>query len=249
MPRVPIIAANWKMYKTGEEAQKFLRALYEQLPEPTVMILIALPFTSLLPAALVAEEMSYLLGAQNMHEADEGAFTGEISATMIKEVGASFVIIGHSERRRLFHESDETVHKKLKKAFAADLLPLLCVGETLEERETGKTMAVLERQLKFALGDCPPADLVIAYEPVWAIGTGKTATPALAEEAHAFCRSLLDQLWGKEAADRTSILYGGSVTPESVSELAKQPHIDGVLVGGASLDVEKFLKIIQGFTP
>jgi triosephosphate isomerase len=249
MSRIPIIAANWKMYKTGEEAQKFLHELYQRLPEPTVMVFIAPSFTALLPAAIAAEEMSYLLGAQNMHEGDEGAFTGEVSAKMIKEVGASFVIVGHSERRRIFHESDETIHQKMKKAFSADLLPLLCIGETIEERDAGKTMAVLERQLKIALGNCAPADLVIAYEPVWAIGTGKTATPAMAEEAHAFCRSLLGELWGKEAAEKTPILYGGSVTPETALELAKQPNIDGALVGGASLDVEKFLKIIQGFTP
>ncbi|HNA62770.1 MAG TPA: triose-phosphate isomerase [Rhabdochlamydiaceae bacterium] len=249
MSRIPIIAANWKMYKTGEEAQKFFQELYQRLPEPTVMVFIAPSFTALLPCAIAAEEMSYLLGAQNMHGADEGAFTGEVSANMIREVGASFVIIGHSERRRLFHESDEIIHQKMKKAFSADLLPLLCIGETIEEREAGKTMAVLEKQLKIALGTCPPADLVIAYEPVWAIGTGKTATPAIAEEAHAFCRLLLGELWGKESAEKTPILYGGSVTPETASELAKQPNIDGALVGGASLDVEKFLKIIEGFTP
>jgi triosephosphate isomerase (TIM) len=248
MSRIPIIAANWKMYKTGEEAQKFLNELYALLPEPSVMVFIAPPFTALLPAALSAEAMPYLLGAQNMHESDEGAFTGEISARMIKEVGASFVILGHSERRRLFHETDAAIHLKLKQAIKAELLPVLCIGETLEEREAGKTFDVLSRQLKAAIGSCPPADIVIAYEPVWAIGTGKTATPEIAEEVHAFCRSLLAQLWSAEDAEKTPILYGGSVTPETAHSLALQPNIDGALVGGASLDAAKFLKIIQGFT-
>jgi triosephosphate isomerase len=248
MTRIPIIAANWKMYKTGEEAQEFLEALQAQLPDPTVMVFVAPPFTALLPCAMSAEGMPFLLGAQNMHEAAEGAFTGEISARMIKEVGASFVILGHSERRRLFHETDETIHLKVKQAISSDLLPILCIGETLEEREAGKTFDVLTRQLKIALGSCTPADIVIAYEPVWAIGTGKTATPEIAEEAHAFCRALLTQLWGKERAEKTPIIYGGSVTPETASTLSKQPNIDGALVGGASLDVAKFLKIIQGFT-
>lgn len=249
MTRIPIIAANWKMYKTGQEAQEFLKALHQVLPEPTVMVFLAPSFTALLPAAIVAEEMPYLMGAQNMHEAEEGAFTGEISARMIKESGASFVIIGHSERRKIFHESDETIQKKVKAAIGADLLPVLCIGETLEERQAGQTLKVLETQLKTALANSSPADLVIAYEPVWAIGTGKSATPEIAQEAHAHCRGIITEIWGKEVSDKLPIIYGGSVTPETSPLLAKEPDIDGALVGGASLDVQKFIKIIQGFSP
>jgi triosephosphate isomerase len=183
-----------------------------------------------------------------MYQADEGAFTGEISARMVKEAGAKFVILGHSERRRLFHETDATVHQKLKKAFSSHLLPILCVGETLEEREAGKTFDVLSHQLKTALAGLTPAEMILAYEPVWAIGTGKTATPEIAQEAHHFCRGLLKKLWGEEQAAKIHILYGGSVTPETAHALAKQPDIDGALVGGASLDAAKFIQIIQGFS-
>jgi len=183
-----------------------------------------------------------------MHEADEGAFTGEISARMLKDAGVQFVIVGHSERRRLFHETDAVVHLKLKKAFSSQLLPILCVGETLEDREARKTFDVLSHQLKTALAGTLPAELILAYEPVWAIGTGKTATPEIAQEAHHFCRGLLKKLWGEDHAAKTHILYGGSVTPETASALASQPDIDGALVGGASLDPAKFIQIIQGFS-
>jgi triosephosphate isomerase (TIM) len=243
----PIIAANWKMYKTGSEAQEFLTQIKSQLPS-SVKVFIAPSFTALPVAAQVVQGTSIVLGAQNMNEADEGALTGEISARMLLDAGARFVILGHSERRRLFHETDAMIHLKLKRAFSSHLLPLLCIGETLEEREAGKTHEVLSKQLKTALGQCAPAELVLAYEPVWAIGTGKTATPEVAQDAHAFCRRLMTELWGKDRAGQTSILYGGSVTPETSQSLAKQPDIDGALVGGASLDVQKFLQIIKGFT-
>lgn len=243
--RVPIIAANWKMHKTGAEAENFLNVLKDELPHPLVKILVAPAFTALSRASAAAQGSPIVIGAQNMHEAEEGAFTGEISARMIKEAGARFVILGHSERRHLFHETDALIHQKLKKAFSSQLIPILCVGETLEQRESGKTFDVLSRQLKTALEGSSPAELILAYEPVWAIGTGKTATPEIAGEAHQFCRNLLTQLWGKD--QQTSILYGGSVTPESALALAKQPEINGALVGGASLDVHKFIQIIQGF--
>jgi len=245
LKRVPIIAANWKMHKTGAEAESFLNLLKAQLPSFEVNIFVAPSFTALSKASAAAEGSPIVIGAQNMHEAEEGAFTGEISARMIQDAGARFVILGHSERRYLFHETDAMVHQKLKKAFSSQLLPILCVGETLEQRESGKTFDVLSRQLKTALEGCNPAELVLAYEPVWAIGTGKTATPEIAAEAHQFCRSFVTKLWGGD--QQLSILYGGSVTPETASALAKQPEINGALVGGASLDAHKFIQIIQGF--
>jgi triosephosphate isomerase len=244
LKRIPIIVANWKMYKTGAEAQEFLTQIEGKLV-PSAKVFIAPSFTAL-PVMKAAQGI--IIGAQNMHEADEGAFTGEISARMLKEAGAKFVILGHSERRRLFHETDVIVHQKLKKAFSSQLLPILCIGETLEDRESGKTLDVLSYQLKTALTGLAPAELILAYEPVWAIGTGKTATPEIAQEAHHFCRGLLKKLWGEDHAAKTHILYGGSVTPETASALAKQPDIDGALVGGASLDPAKFIQIIQGFS-
>jgi triosephosphate isomerase (TIM) len=243
LKRIPIIAANWKMYKTGAEAQEFFTHLKGKLPS-SVKFFVAPSFTAL----PVMKAQGVVLGGQNMHEGDEGAFTGEISARMLKDAGARFVILGHSERRRLFHETDAIVHLKLKKALSSELLPILCVGETLQDREARKTFEVLSHQLKTALADIAPAELILAYEPVWAIGTGKTATPEIAQEAHHFCRGLLKKLWGEAAAAKTSILYGGSVTPETAQALALQPDIDGALVGGASLDAEKFIKIIQGFS-
>jgi triosephosphate isomerase len=243
LKRTPIIAANWKMYKTGAEAQEFLTQIKGKIA-PSVKVFIAPSFTAL--PMMKAQEV--VLGGQNMHEAEDGAFTGEISARMLKDAGAKFVILGHSERRRLFHETDAIIHQKLKKAIFSGLLPILCVGETLEEREGKKTFDVLSTQLKTALSGISPAELILAYEPVWAIGTGKTATPEIAQEAHQFCRGLLQKLWGEDHAAKTNILYGGSVTPETASSLAKQPDIDGALVGGASLDAAKFIQIIQGFS-
>lgn len=242
--RVPIIAANWKMYKTGTEAREFLSQIQGKTAS-SVKVFIAPSFTAL---PLLKGNSGIVLGAQNMHEADEGAFTGEVSARMLKDAGAQFVILGHSERRRLFHETDPVIHQKLKKATLSQLIPILCIGETLEEREAGKTFDLLTLQLKTALGGLTPSQLILAYEPVWAIGTGKTATPEIAQEAHQFCRGLLKKMLGQDFAEKTSILYGGSVTPETAPSLAKQPDIDGALVGGASLDAAKFIQIIQGFS-
>jgi triosephosphate isomerase len=243
LKRIPIIAANWKMYKTGAEAQEFLTQIKGKTAS-SVKVFIAPSFTAL----PMMKAQGVVLGGQNMHEAEEGAFTGEISARMLKDAGAQFVILGHSERRRLFHETNALIHQKLKKALSSQLLPILCIGETLEEREAKKTFDILSTQLKTALAGISPAELILAYEPVWAIGTGKTATPEIAQEAHQFCRSFLKKLWGEESAAKTHILYGGSVTPETASALAKQPDIDGALVGGASLDAAKFIQIIQGFS-
>ena len=241
--RVPIIAANWKMYKTGAEAQEFLTQIKGKIGS-SVKVFIAPSFTAL----PVMKSQEIVLGGQNMHEAEEGAFTGEISARMLKDAGAKFVILGHSERRRLFHEADALIHQKVKKAISSGLLPILCVGETLEEREAKKTFDVLSTQLKIALEGVSPVEIVLAYEPVWAIGTGLAATPEIAQEAQQFCRSFLKKLWGEDYAAKTPILYGGSVTPETALALAKQPDIDGALVGGASLDAAKFIQIIQGFS-
>jgi triosephosphate isomerase len=243
LKRTPIVAANWKMYKTGAEAQEFLTQIKGKIAS-SVKVFIAPAFTAL--PLMASKEV--VLGGQNMHEAEEGAFTGEISARMLKDAGAKFVILGHSERRRLFHETDALIHQKLKRAVSSGLLPILCVGETLQERDGKKTFDILSTQLKTALAGISSTELILAYEPVWAIGTGQTATPEVAQEAHLFCRSFLKKLWGEEFADKTPILYGGSVTPETALSLAKQPDIDGALVGGASLDAAKFIQIIQGFS-
>lgn len=242
-PKKPIIVANWKMYKTDLDAEVYLDKFFELLPKASAQVLIAPPFTTIRE---VAKRRKFIeVGAQNVHEETVGAFTGEISALMLISVGASFVIVGHSERRRLFNDTDERVRLKLKAASINRLLPILCVGETLQERESGQTERVLKRQIESALLELPPTKLVVAYEPVWAIGTGKTATPPMAAQAHGYCREVLKQLWGESDVP---IIYGGSVTPETAKVLAAEPEIDGALVGGASLDAEKFVKIIQGFT-
>ena len=189
------------------------------------------------------------LGAQNVHWAEKGAFTGEISAAMLKELGVQYVVIGHSERRQYFGETDETVNKRTKAALAAGLKPIVCVGETLAEREAGATTKVVERQVRVGLAGLHSADwdqLVLAYEPVWAIGTGKTATTAQAQEVHAFIRKLLAELAGAEAAAKLRIQYGGSMKPENAKELISQPDIDGGLIGGASLEAKSFADIVRG---
>ncbi len=244
--RTPILAANWKMYKTGAQAKEFISKLAPMLSHVQARIFIAPSFTAIVPAIEAAAGTKIVIGAQNMHEAEEGAFTGEVSAPMLKEAGARFVILGHSERRHLFHETDPQINKKVRGALLGNLLPLLCIGETEAERDRKETKKVLARQLDEALKEVAPAEIVIAYEPVWAIGTGKTATAELAQEAHAFCREHLAAKWGKSGAERLSILYGGSVTPETAPSLLSKPDIDGALIGGASLDLDKFNLIIQG---
>ena len=246
--RTPFIAGNWKMFKTVHETTvyvKELRGLIKDVSDVTVVV--APPFTAVHAAAEAARNSNIAVSAQNMYWEKEGAFTGETSAGMIKEAGAEYVIIGHSERRTLFGETDVTVNRKLMAVIAADLTPIVCIGETLDQRERNETMDVLDRQIKVGLdslnGDQVGA-LVVAYEPVWAIGTGRTATPAQAGEAHAHIRSRLRQWFGAPAADQCLVLYGGSVKPDNIRELMAQPDVDGALVGGASLDVRAFYDII-----
>jgi triosephosphate isomerase (TIM) len=247
----PIIAGNWKMFKTGKEAVEFISVFAPKVKNSSVDIYIAPPFTAIYQAAAAAKGSSILIGAQNMHAEQEGAYTGEISAGMIKAAGAEFVILGHSERRQHFHETDEGVNLKVKSALKAGLIVILCVGEMQSEHDQGLTEEVLRRQIEGGLKDITAeeaASLVIAYEPVWAIGTGKTATPELAESAHAFIRKLLTEQYGEKLASQISILYGGSVKPELTPDLMEMPNINGALVGGASLKIETFAAIVAGAT-
>jgi triosephosphate isomerase len=224
------------------------REIWAQAKEPgPVDVLLAPPFTSLHAVEDVIRGSALLLAGQNMHAEAQGAFTGEISAAMLKDAGCTHVILGHSERRQLFGETDEGVARKAKAAFAADLVPIVCVGETLAERDGGKTELVVERQVKAGVGELSAAqlgDTVIAYEPVWAIGTGRNATAAQAQEVHAFIRGLLTRIHG-EAAGAVRILYGGSVKPDNAALLLAGPDVDGALVGGASLTADSFLKIVK----
>jgi triosephosphate isomerase len=247
--RTPFIAANWKMYKTVHESVAFVKEFRSLVKNVTdVEIVLAPPFTALHSAAEAARSTNVGIAGQNLHWEREGAFTGEISAGMLKEAGAEYVIIGHSERRRLFGETDQTVNRKLVAALGASLTPIVCIGETLEEREADQTLPVLDRQIKDGL-DGLTADqavsLVIAYEPVWAIGTGRNATPAQAGEAHAHIRGRLRQWFGGGAADGCHVIYGGSVKPDNIHDLIVLPDVDGALVGGASLEVRAFSEIVS----
>lgn len=245
--RIPLLAANWKMYKTPAESRSFV-STFLQRPLPANKEIAIFPPAIDLPATLDAVKGSALrVGAQNIYFADEGAFTGEISAPMLVAAGATHVLIGHSERRQYFGETDELVNKKLLSALRHKLVPIVCVGEHLEQRDNGETEAVLRRQTGRALENIDAAQaapIVIAYEPVWAIGTGKTATPEIAAEAHAVIRHEVAQLLGRPASEAMRILYGGSVKPDNAAQLCAQPEIDGALVGGASLDPVSFGKIV-----
>jgi triosephosphate isomerase (TIM) len=245
--RIPLLAANWKMYKTPAEARAFVSTFLET-PLTGHAEVALFPASIDLPATIDAAKGSALrIGAQNIHFADEGAYTGEISAPMLVAAGATHVLIGHSERRQYFGETDELVNKKLLTALRYKLIPIVCVGEHLEQRENGETEAVLRRQTSRALENIEAdqaAPIVIAYEPVWAIGTGRTATPEIAAEAHAVIRHEVAQLLGKPASEAIRILYGGSVKPDNASHLCAQSDIDGALVGGASLDPVSFAKIV-----
>jgi len=249
MNRIPFIAGNWKMYKTGPEAvetAKKLAALCSDVENVEVMI--APAFLSLPLVSACVQVTRVKTGAQNLYFEKEGAFTGEVSAGMIKAAGAGYVLIGHSERRQYFGETDETVCKKLKAALQAGLKPLLCIGETEVERDQEKTFLILDKQVSDGLKGFGPdelEDLVLAYEPVWAIGTGKTANTQQVDEVHQYLRSLLSRLFSADFSNRTRILYGGSVKPENVKELMNIRDVDGALVGGASLDPDKFIKIIK----
>ena len=246
--RIPFIAANWKMFKTVHEAVVFAKEFRNLVKDVTdVEIVVAPPFTALHGVAEAVRNSPVGVAGQNLHWEREGAFTGEVSAGMLKEAGAEYVIIGHSERRRLFQETDQTVNRKLVAALGAQLTAIVCIGETLEEREKNETLAVLDRQIKAGLDGLTGeqvAALVIAYEPVWAIGTGRNATPQQAGEAHAHIRSRVRQWFGAPAADHCHVIYGGSVKPDNIHELVLLPDVDGALVGGASLDVKGFFDIV-----
>lgn len=249
MPRKKVIAANWKMYKTPAQAQEFVQAFLPLVVNQDRDEIVLCPSDTSLSVVIAAVTGSNVaVGAQNMYFADEGAFTGETSPVMLKAINVSHVILGHSERRQYFAETDETVNKKLLAALKHGLNPIVCIGEVLAERESGKTEEVLLRQVRKAFEgvtnpQCEP--IVIAYEPVWAIGTGKTATPEMAAEAHAIVRKEIAAVIGKEASETMRILYGGSVKPENASALMNETEIDGALVGGASLDPQSFAKIVK----
>jgi triosephosphate isomerase (TIM) len=247
--RKPIAAGNWKMFKTAKEASKMISELKELVKGVGDReVVICPPFTALESAVNAAKGSNVKIGAQNLYWEEKGAFTGEIAPGMIKDLGCEYVIIGHSERRQYFGETDATVNKRIFAALKAGLKPIICVGETLQERESEKTFSVIETQIKGGLKGLSVElmkDCVIAYEPVWAIGTGKTASKEQAQEVHAFIRKLLSDLLGKDTAGATRILYGGSVKPDNVKELMSQPDIDGGLVGGASLEADSFAKIVK----
>lgn len=246
--RTPIIAGNWKMHKTIAEGTAFVDAIRDQIAEAKAEAVLCAPFT-LLPALKAAVAGTKIkVGAQNMHFAQSGAFTGEISAEMLVELEIDYVIIGHSERRELFNETDDTVNRKTKAALAAGIIPIVCCGETLAEREAETTFDVVEKQIVTGLADLTPAQvagIVIAYEPIWAIGTGKTASAADANEVNAHIRNVVAKTFGKEAADKVRIQYGGSVKPANVKEIMAESDIDGALVGGASLTADSFTALVQ----
>ncbi|HTN52211.1 MAG TPA: triose-phosphate isomerase [Anaeromyxobacter sp.] len=250
MVRQKFVCGNWKMYKTAPEAAALVKELAAGLGEVAgkVQVAVAPPFTALHAAVQAAAGSAIEVAAQDVHWEVQGAFTGEISAAMLAEAGCRHGIVGHSERRQLFGETDETVRKKVGALLSAGIRPIVCVGETLAEREAGRTLAVVDRQVRQGLAGIPVeplAAITVAYEPVWAIGTGKTATAAQAQEVHAAIRRILRELAGA-AGDAIRIQYGGSVKPENAQELMSQPDVDGALVGGASLKAKDFLAILKG---
>lgn len=245
--RKPIIAGNWKMNKTMAETEAFVKELAPLVKNAECDVVLCVPYTDIVTAAKATANTNIKVGAENVAWADNGAFTGEISAEMLKEAGAEYVVIGHSERRQYFGETDETVNKRLVQALKYELKPIVCVGETLEEREGDKTEAVLTTQLTKGYANISADDAaktVIAYEPVWAIGTGKTATDEQAEETIKFIRTFLAELYGASVADGVRIQYGGSMKPSNAKSLMAQPDIDGGLIGGASLVPADFTKVV-----
>jgi triosephosphate isomerase len=249
--RRPLIAGNWKMNLDIGDAVRLVQSICAGLNDATDRdVLVAPPFTSLPAVREAAEGRKIFLAGQNMHWEMKGAFTGEISGRMLQQVGCTHVILGHSERRTLFGETSEIVDLKVKSAVLLGLIPIVCMGESLEDRERERTFSVIEEQLNasllnFQADELMPVSTVLAYEPIWAIGTGKTATPEQAQEVHAFVRSWVEKTFGAVSAGEVRILYGGSVKPTNISELMSMPDIDGVLVGGASLHADQFIKIIQ----
>ncbi len=248
MSRRPLLAGNWKMHMNIAEAEALASAIVRaSIPEDRDVML-APPYTALAAVGRVLAGSSVMLGAQNVCWEEKGAFTGEISPLMLQDVGCRMVLLGHSERRHIFGETDEMVNKRVAAALRFGLVPVLCIGETLDERESGHTFSVLERQLRSGLKDINPGagnDLVVAYEPVWAIGTGKTASIEQAQEAHFFVRDLLAGMYEKNIATQMRILYGGSVNSDNVDSLMSQPDVDGALVGGAALKADSFIRIIH----
>lgn len=243
-----VITGNWKMYKTLEEAVSFVKELAPLVNGTVAKVYLAVPFTAIKSVADAAKETKIVVGAQNMHDASKGAFTGEIAGVMLKEAGAQFVILGHSERRHLFHESNDFINKKIKRALIEGLQPILCIGETLQENEAEQTEAVLKAQLTECLADLTAEELhplILAYEPIWAIGSNKSATPELAQTVHSMCREFVAHTWGKEFADALVIQYGGSVKVDNARFFMEQPDVDGLLVGAASLSVDSFSKIVN----
>jgi len=247
--RKPIIAGNWKMHKTASEAVAFVRELKAAVGGiEEIEVVVCPPFTALVPVAEALRGTGISMGAQDMYWEDKGAFTGEVSPVMLRDAGCKYVIIGHSERRQFFGETDNYVNSKVKAALEHGLIPIMCVGERIEERESGITEKVVRAQTEAGLAGLTAdqvAGMVIAYEPVWAIGTGKTASDADAQQVIGFIRGLVSQLFGARAAEQVRIQYGGSVKPQNTAGLMAQPDIDGALVGGASLDVESFAGIVK----
>jgi triosephosphate isomerase (TIM) len=248
MNRVPLIAGNWKMHKTAAEAREFISALLPKTTSAQRRIFLAVPFTAIESAMDAAKGTKISIGAQNMHDLPEGAYTGEISARMLKASGASFVILGHSERRQYFAETNSFIHRKLARALQEGLIPILCIGELAHDRESGDHLKILKRQLEECLQDLNADQIIqiaIAYEPVWAIGTGKTATPEIAQAVHSFIRNWLEERYSIDCAEKICLIYGGSVKPDNIISLMQQTDIDGVLVGGAALEVKSFAQIVN----
>lgn len=247
--RIPFIAGNWKMYKTKKEALEFAEEFKKLYGDTDVKAAICAPFTQLDTLVEAFKDTKIGVGAQNVHFKDEGAYTGEVSVAMLKEIGVDYCVIGHSERREYFNETDETVNLKLKKLIAdSDIAPILCVGESLEQREAGKEKEIVSGQIKADFDGIAKEDakkIVVAYEPIWAIGTGKTATSQQAEEMCAWIRETLEGIYDAETSDEIIIQYGGSVKPENATEIMNMPNIDGGLVGGASLVPSKFIEIVN----
>ncbi len=247
-----IIAGNWKMYKTIDEAAAFVKELIPLIENCDAGVYLSVPFTAIHPTAKLIEELgaSVIIGAQNMSDATKGAFTGEVAAAMLKDAGAQFVILGHSERRHIFGEDDSFINKKVRRALSENLEPIVCVGETLEERESGRVEERLQAQIEGSLAGVSSEEMsrvILAYEPVWAIGTGKVAKEEDAEKAHHFIRELIGKKWGQDVADGIKILYGGSAKPDNAASLLAEPDVDGLLVGGASLAPESFSQIVKAF--
>lgn len=246
--RRKIVAGNWKMNKTVTEAAEFVKELKPRVAGAVAEVVVCVPFPAITEVKKAAEGSNIKVGAQNMHWEEKGAFTGEVSPLMLKEAGVEYVIIGHSERRQYFAETDETVNRKLHAAFKYGLNPILCVGESLEQRESGVTSEVVTGQVEKALQGITreqASSLVVAYEPIWAIGTGRTATPQQANEVNSLIREILERLYGKETAGIVRVQYGGSVTAQNAAELFAMPDIDGGLVGGASLKLDDFEIIVK----